>query len=76
MKKKTAILVACALAAGCAMPDDNAQADAYKAPVYRTGSNIPAGRDTGQPPSEMSAGERRALEDLQNRPRQPTGLTK
>ena len=62
----------CALA-GCSAPEKQAEQDAYRAPVYRTGSNLPAGRETGEAPRELSAAERRTLEDLQNRPRTPVG---
>lgn len=74
MIRSTLIAGAVALVAlaGCATtePAPNA-AEAYKAPIYRTGSNLPAGRETGEPPAEMSAAERKGLEDLQNRPRRP-----
>jgi len=66
----TAALVALA---GCGSPEEKAANDAYRAPVYRTGSNLPAGRETGEAPKELSAAERRTLEDLQNRPRVPVG---
>jgi hypothetical protein len=59
--------------AGCAAPDQQAGNDAYRAPVYRTGSNLPAGRESGEAPKELSAGERKTIEDLQNRPRTPVG---
>jgi len=69
------IAAAAALAAltGCAAPDQQAANEAYRAPVYRTGSNLPAGRETGEAPKELSAGERKTIEDLQNRPRTPVG---
>ena len=58
---------------GCAAPDKQAENVAYRAPVYRTGSNLPAGRETGESPTELTAGERRTIEDLQNQPRKPIG---
>ncbi len=62
---------------GCAASDQQAENEAYRAPVYRTGSNLPAGRETGEAPRELSAAERRTIEDLQNRPRVPaTPLSK
>ena len=61
--------------AACATPDPQAD-EAYKAPVYRTGSNLPAGRESGQTAQELTAAERKTIEDLQNRPRQPIGVTK
>ena len=61
----------------CAAPDAKEAQEPYKAPVYRTGSNLPAGRETGESQGrELSPAERRALEDIQNRPRQPVGLTR
>ena len=56
---------------GCAAPEEKAESESYRAPVYRTGSNLPAGRETGEAPKELSAAERRTLEDIQNRPRVP-----
>ena len=66
----TAALVALA---GCATPEEKAASETYRAPVYRTGSNLPAGRETGENPKELSAAERRTIEDLQNQPRKPIG---
>ena len=66
----TAALVALA---GCGSPEEKAANDAYRAPIYRTGSNLPAGRETGEPAKELSAAERRTIEDLQNQPRKPIG---
>jgi hypothetical protein len=63
-----AVMVACA---GCSTPEQQVENEAYRAPVYRTGSNLPAGRETSEAPKELSAAERRSLEDLQNRPRRP-----
>ena len=63
-----AVLLACA---GCSAPEQQAENEAYRAPVYRTGSNLPAGRETAEAPKELSAAERRSLEDLQNRSRRP-----
>jgi hypothetical protein len=60
--------------AACATPEPQAD-EAYKAPVYRTGSNLPSGRESGQA-QEMTASERKTIEDMQNRPRQPTGQNK
>lgn len=60
----------------CAAPDPKEEAEVYKAPVYRIGSNLPTGRETGQPAPEMTPAERAALEQLQNRPRNPIGVTK
>ncbi len=68
-----ATIAALAALAGCAAPDEQAGNEAYRAPVYRTGSNLPAGRETGEAPKELSAAERRTIEDLQNRPRVPIG---
>jgi hypothetical protein len=67
------ILAACVtLAAACAAePRKDADAERSAQPVYRTGSNIPAGRESNAPPSEMSAADRKALEDWQLRPRLP-----
>ena len=62
--------------AACAVPEQQAEGETYKAPIYRTGSKLPVGRETGQPEQELTAAERKTLEDLQNRPRQPIGLTK
>lgn len=69
----SAAIAALIAVAGCAAPDKPAENEAYRAPVYRTGSNLPAGRETGEPPRELTAGERRTIEDLQNRPRTPVG---
>jgi hypothetical protein len=62
--------------AACAATDPREEAEIYKAPVYRIGSNLPTGRETGQPAPELTPAERAALEQLQNRPRNPIGLTK
>jgi hypothetical protein len=62
--------------AACAVPEQQADSETYKAPIYRTGSNLPAGRETGQSGQELTAAERKTLEDMQNRPRQPIGVTK
>jgi hypothetical protein len=59
--------------AGCTGAEQKDESDAYRAPVYRTGSNLPAGRETGEAPKELSPAERRTIEDLQNRPRVPSG---
>jgi hypothetical protein len=41
--------LAAVLCVGCAQnPEQVAKDDSYKAPVYRTGSNIPSGRETNQ----------------------------
>jgi len=68
-----AAIAALTALAGCAAQDQQAENDAYRAPVYRTGSNLPAGRESGEAPKELSAGERKTIEDLQNRPRTPAG---
>ncbi|MBS0320414.1 MAG: hypothetical protein JSR18_07735 [Proteobacteria bacterium] len=41
----SALLLLCA---GCAQTDTKQEEAEYKSPVYRTGSNIPAGRQTGE----------------------------
>jgi hypothetical protein len=64
------LCIACVTAlAACAVPEQT-EAEIYKAPVYRTGSNLPAGRESGES-TEMTAADRKTLEDLQNRSRQP-----
>lgn len=75
MTRRYLVAALCAPVAvtGCASVDQQAENEAYRAPVYRTGSNLPAGRDTGESPKELSAAERRTLEDLQNRQRVPVG---
>jgi hypothetical protein len=64
------VLAACVLlAAGCAMQEEKAADGEYKSPVYRTGSNIPAGRDGGQASEQMSEAERRNVEAWRERSR-------
>lgn len=78
-KNNVAMLaVVCASLAACAGQDEKLAEDAYKAPVYRTGSNLPAGREStaSSESRELSPADRRTIEDLQNRPRQPIGLSK
>ena len=58
---------------GCASPEQQAAEEAYRAPVYRTGSNLPAGRASGESSKELSAADRKTVEDLQNRNRTPGG---
>ena len=75
---RAAVAVCIAVGAvACAGPDvkDDEQ---YRAPVYRTGSNLPAGRESGETANrEISDADRRALEHLQSRTRQPpAGLSK
>ena len=70
-------VIAVLLATGCAPAETKESEETYKAPVYRTGSNLPAGRESGEPSSrELSAAERRLIEDIERRPRQPIGQTK
>jgi hypothetical protein len=70
------ILVAVLLVVGCAQDEKSAESDRYSAPVYRTGSNLPAGRESEtQKKDELSPADRRAIEDMQNRPRKPIGVT-
>ena len=64
-------LAALVTVSACSAPDQRAEDEAYRAPVYRTGSNLPAGRETGEAPKELSAAERKTLEDVQNRHRNP-----
>lgn len=75
MIRFTLLAAAAALVAlaGCSTPEEKAASENYRAPVYRTGSNLPAGRETGEPAKELSAAERRMLEDMQNQPRKPIG---
>ena len=64
-KNNVAMLaVFCASLAACAGQDEKLAEDGYKAPVYRTGSNLPAGRESGASGEsrELSAAERRAIE--------------
>ena len=68
-----ATFVALGTLGACAGPDPKVEEDVYRAPVYRTGSKIPAWRESGAPATELTPSERRALEDMQNKARIPVG---
>ena len=72
---RSGLVVCVVVVAACALPEQQADNELYKAPIYRTGSNLPAGRESGDPTKEMSAAERKTLDDLQNRPRTPAVKT-
>jgi hypothetical protein len=72
MKNGFAAIACSLLAAACAAPEQNDSRE-YRAPVYRTGSNIPRDRETlrSDDKRELSAEERRMIEEMQTRSRQP-----
>lgn len=76
---KPLVVAACvAIAAGCTTVEDKKAEEQYREPVYRTGSNIPAGRRaaaTGDK-RELSPEERGMLDEMQTRSRTPIGATK
>ncbi|GIK85947.1 MAG: hypothetical protein BroJett026_14280 [Betaproteobacteria bacterium] len=57
-----AIVGACVLQGGCAQTEAKEEGRAWSAPVTRTGSNLPVGREREQKPAEMTEAERRQLE--------------
>jgi hypothetical protein len=58
-----ATLAFAAFAGGCAQTDDKARSDVYSAPITRTGSNLPVGRERDQAKAEgLSDAERLKLE--------------
>jgi hypothetical protein len=61
------LVAGCALLGGCASSTPSAQQEGWKAPVYRVGSHLPAGRE-GNARAGMSDEERRVLDDM-TRPR-------
>lgn len=76
---KRLVAAACvAIAAGCTTAEEKKAEEQYRAPVYRTGSNIPAGRQTAASGDkrELSSEEQRMIDEMQTRSRTPIGTTK
>ena len=65
-------MFALATAGGCASSTEQAQPPADGKPVYRTGSNVPAARTTGNQPGLTNI-DQQTIEDLQRRPARAGG---